>query len=106
MITIDAGTQALLVGTIIPILVAALTKSSASPAVKAILNAGLAAVSGAVAVLVQQGSQHWQAFVYAIGISWVVSVATYYGFLKPTGTAEVVALKTDIGKKTDLPKAA
>jgi small basic protein len=86
----DMTIFALLTGVIIPLIVALLTKINASPTVKAIVNLGLSALSGLL-VTVNQTNFQWKSFAVNFAFTWVVSIATYYGLWKPTGTSETVA---------------
>lgn len=89
----DMTLYALLVGVIIPLLVGLLSKLNASTGVKASLNLGLTAL-GTALVTFNQIAWDWKAFAINFGVAWAVSVATYYGFYKPTGTAQKVAEAT------------
>lgn len=86
----DMTLLALLVGVIVPLLVGLLTKLNASPALKAFFNLGLTALGAALATSNQIGFS-WKPFAVNFGVAWAVSVGTYYGFYKPTGTAAKVA---------------
>ena len=91
----DTTLITLIGGVLVPLLVGLLTKVSASPAVKAVVNAALSAVNGAVAVAAPAGEGFvWRAFVVAWVTTFVTSAATYYGIYKPTGVAPAVANTT------------
>lgn len=90
MLYSDMGLLALLTGVIVPLLVGLLTKLNASPGVKAFVNLGLTALGAALATSNQIGFS-WKPFAVNFGVAWAVSVGSYYGFYKPTGTAERVA---------------
>lgn len=77
----------LLVGTLIPILVALVTKSTAQPGVKAVVNLALSAVSGFGAEYINSAHFVWQQALLTTVVTFVVSVATYYGLWKPTNVA-------------------
>lgn len=104
MVTTEAGVQVLLdaqmvsmiVGLVIPLAVGLLSKIDASSGLKAVLNALLSAVAGALAAFSQDGffASDLQTVLSAILTTWVVSVATYYGVWKPTGVAGTVIDKT------------
>lgn len=96
VITVKTETTAKLIGIVIPILVALVTKASASSGMKAVINALMSAVAGALAVVVQQHGDVWNLNTLgaSIGWTWVVSIATYYGLLKPAGIAPAVARVT------------
>lgn len=91
---LDAQTVSLLVGVVIPLLVGLLSKLNASSGLKAILNAFLSAIAGALTTVTIVTEATLRDFVIAILSTWVVSVATYYGIWKPTGVAGTVAVKT------------
>lgn len=85
-------TIVVLAGFMIPLLVGVLSKLEAPAALKAILNFGLSALSGLLGTLTQDFVL--ADFLLAWGTTWAISVASYYGLWKPTGTAEVVQVKT------------
>lgn len=85
---------ALLVGVIIPILVGFFAKLNASSGVKSVLNLGLTALGTALVTFNQTSVWTWKVFAVNFGVGWAVSVATYYGFYKPTGVAVTVANAT------------
>lgn len=92
---LDSQTLAVLTGVLIPILVGIVTKLDASSGLKAVLNAFLSAVAGALSTVVANSGQLvWREFVTGVAITWVVSVATYYGLYKPSGVAGTVAATT------------
>lgn len=77
----------ILIGTLIPILVALVTKSTAPPGVKAIVNLALSAVSGFGTEFVNDANFVWQQALLTTVVTFVVSVASYYGLWKPTNVA-------------------
>lgn len=91
--TQDGQTIILISGVVIPILVGLLAKAAAPSGLKAILNAAL---TGAAAVLSQTvpGDFRWRAFFTAWAATWVVAVATHFGFYKPTGVTGAVQSST------------
>lgn len=94
-VMIDIQWISIIIGTLIPILVGFLTKLDAPAGLKAVVNAFISAVSGALVTILENGG----AFVprealVAIGSTWVVSIATYYGLWKPTGVSERVQSST------------
>jgi hypothetical protein len=101
----DAATIITMVtGVLIPILVAVLTRVHASPALKAVLNAGLSALSGVLSTLVIDDHTNWRHVVVKVLLTWALSIATYYGLWKPTTTTATVADATKgfgIGPSTD-----
>lgn len=86
----DIATLGIVLGTIIPILVALVTKRVANPGQKAVINFLLSAIAGSLSVVVAQAQNDLvnidvSSFVSAIALTWVTSVASHYGLLKPTG---------------------
>ncbi len=92
MIQIDVTALSFVVGVLIPLLVALLTKVNASRTVKAVLNLGLSAIAGAVVVAIQaSGNINVQNLVVGVGTTWIASIVSYYGVHDPTGSASAVA---------------
>jgi hypothetical protein len=89
----DTQVIAMISGVLIPILVALLTKLRASSKLKAMANAILCAVSGALSTVIP-GAFSWKPFAVAALSTWAVSVATYYGLWKPTGVTQATASAT------------
>lgn len=89
-VTIDRAYLVPAVGVFLPILVAIVTKKVASSGVKAIVLALLSALSGlGTAALSNAGAISQEAFINAF-ITWVIAVATYYGFWTNVGTTQAV----------------
>lgn len=86
----DTQLIAMFSGVIIPILIALLTKVQASAKLKAIGNAFLCAISGALSTVIP-GAWEWKSFGIAALSTWAVSIATYYGLWKPTGVTQATA---------------
>lgn len=89
----DAQTIILIAGVVIPILVGVLAKAGAPSGLKAILNAALTAAAGVLAQVIP-GAFHWRTFFLAWAATWVVSVATHFGFYKPVGVTGAVQSST------------
>lgn len=94
-VVVDSGLNqvqvfSLLLGVVLPIIVALVTKRVTSEATKAILLAALAAITGVLteyAHSIGSGSfDWWTAVLTALG-TFIVAVATHFGFWKPTGVA-------------------
>lgn len=82
-------------GTLIPLLVALVTKEVASSGLKGTLNALLSAVAGALTIYVSNnGAVELAPMVVAGAEIFVVSIATYYGVYKSTGITATVQSKT------------
>lgn len=88
---------ALLVGTVIPGLTALVTKDEASDKVKAVVTAGLAAVSGGLTAYLTKapvGAKGWETFVGTILVTWIASSASYFFGWKPSGAANAISQRT------------
>ncbi len=95
VVNLDVQALAFAAGVGVPILVGVVTRSNASSGFKAVLNFLLSAVAGALAVAIEaEGVVDVGSVVLGIGSVWVVSVATYYGLLKPTGVSGAVQRST------------
>jgi|SRR5688572_4935115 len=83
MLYSDMTLLTLVAGVVIPLLVGVLTKLDAHSGVKAVLNLGLSALAAGLAT-VNEIDFRWHPFLVNFAFTWVVSVATYYGFWRPT----------------------
>lgn len=85
-----------IIGLLIPILTALVTKHVAAQGLKAVTTTVLSAITAAAAVLVAADGHSfaWQAFVNAFINTFVPAIALYYGLWKPTGLAGSVAAAT------------
>ena len=82
-------------GTLIPVLVALVTKEVSSSGLKGAINALLAAASAVITEIYTSDAGLVLQEVVASGFTtYVVSIATYYGIWKPTKTTEKVQKKT------------
>lgn len=93
-ITIDtAQTIAIMVSFIIPLAVGLLSKLRAPSWLKSSLNLGL---TGLTSMLAEANTDEFQlsAFMVLFALTWANSVASYYGFLKPSGISKQVQVKT------------
>jgi hypothetical protein len=95
---------ALIVGSVIPLIVGLISKSNASDRLKALINGLLSALAGAgTTALTTAGKVEWQSWVIGILSTWIASIATYYGFWKPSGVEPAVSKATrrfGIGRRT------
>jgi len=94
-VVLDTAVLAPLVGVFLPILVAVITQKVTHSGVKAVVLAALSAVSGVLVAAQQAGGLVTKEAVTAAFLTWVVAVATYYGFWKPTETSVKVADATE-----------
>ena len=90
----DAQLITVVGGVLVPILVGVLAKLRASSALKSILNAALAAVTGALSAGQAEGGWSFKLFIISWGTTFAVSIASYYGLWKPTGVAPAVHERT------------
>ena len=89
----DLTLLTLLAGVVVPLLVGLLTKLNASSSVKSVLNLGLTA-AGALLAVANETDFDWKVFVVNWALAWTISIATYYGFYKPSGVSGTVQEKT------------
>lgn len=95
MLNVDTQILMVISGTVIPLLVAILAKQNASSGVKAVLNAGLSALSGVVGTAITNGGHiELKKAILAIFVVWVTSIATHFGLYKPVGASDGVASAT------------
>ena len=101
-VSVDVATLSFVSGTIIPVLVALVTRQTASPGLKASINFLLSIVAGFLSAFVAEAqgeivSIDVASFVSAVAMAWITSVATHYGLLKPVGvTGTTGAIQTAI----------
>lgn len=91
---------AIVVQVVIPLLVGLVTKMNEHPsALKSILMIVLTAANDFFTTWIATGNAFdWKTYLFNLIIGIVVSVATYYGVWKPTGTAK--AFQTSFVKDT------
>lgn len=91
----DATNVVRLIGFLLPVATALLTKSNASSGLKAVVNLVLVTLTATVATLVgDSGGYAWQEFVNSFLNTFVPAIAMYYGLLKPTRITDAVNVKT------------
>ena len=96
LVGVDAATTARVLGLLIPLLVAFITKKSASSGLKGVLNVVASAVIGSITYIVaENGGYDWTGFVNGTLDTLIPSVAAYYALWKPTGVAGTVANATE-----------
>lgn len=93
---VDVQTVARLLGIVVPILVALITKRYAQKWVKALSNILLSAVAGVLApILAGDTAPHSLGAVFnGIVNAFIVSIVAYYGIFKPTGIVDALQNKT------------
>lgn len=100
MFEIDPAILSIVVGTILPVVVGIVTKQVASGALKSSLLALLSGAAGVANNALNDGGIFTKETLIAAAATWVTAVATYYGFLKPSGVSNAVNTKTaNIGLK-------
>lgn len=88
MIEIDLQWLNLLIGTLLPILVALVTKQHASPRAKALTLLFLSVLGGALTGIRDNGgSFELDVTLVNFAVTYITAVATYYGLWKPTAVA-------------------
>jgi len=84
MITLNPLLLTLLIGAIIPLVVALITKATLDNRWKAIITMVLAAISGTLVTINDQGGTfEWKQAVVATAATAITSIATYLGFWAP-----------------------
>lgn len=79
---------AVMVGTVIPILTALVTRSTASSSVKALVSLGLSAVASFGTEFINNHDHfYWQGALLTTVVVFITSVGTYMGLWKPTNIA-------------------
>lgn len=72
--------------TVLPALVALVTKQFASAAFKGVLLAALSAATGILTTIQANGGEfEWKTALTGFFIAFITAVVTHYGLLKPTG---------------------
>ena len=83
-------------GLLVPLAVAFITRSNATPAVKSVTNVILSALAGVTAHLIgANGGWDWNGFFNAWFNAFVVGIVAYYGAYRPMGIAPAVAARTN-----------
>lgn len=90
MIKLDVAFLSVIAGTVIPLLVALVTKWNASSGVKAVLNAVLALAAGEGAMALEHGGLVTKAAALAVAYAWITSQSTHFGLWKPTGASSAL----------------
>lgn len=94
-VVVDVVYLNVIIGVVIPLAVGLVAKLQASSSVKAALNLGLSALAGVLTEVIQtEGAFDLRAAIVAFGLTWATSIASYYGFWKPTSAAQVVQIRT------------
>jgi hypothetical protein len=94
-VNVDPFLLSLLTGTLLPLVVGVVTKTEASPKLKAVVLAALAALSGyLVNVVSDTGVVEWEPVVTAMLTAAVAAWSGYQSLWKPTGVAPAVQAAT------------
>lgn len=98
MIHADVAALTFVVGSLIPALVALVTKARASDGTKAVVNALLSAIAGVLSLAILSGGTFdLEHALIAVALTWFSSVAAHFGLLKPagiTGSTGVIQART------------
>lgn len=95
---LDPAVISIVLGTVMPILVGVVTKQIANRGLKASLLAFFSGASGVLAGAQTAGGVVSRETLLYAAVAWVVAVASYYGWYKPTGVSDKVQEKTkDLG---------
>jgi len=96
LITIDASLAMFIVGVLLPIVVGIITKLSAPSWLKAVLHMLFAAVASLIITSITLDGTaviSKTSALIAFG-TWITGMATYFGFLMPSGISPAVNTKT------------
>lgn len=92
----------LIVGVLLPILVAAVTKYEASPKARSLLLLVLSAVTGVLnSWLSTPNGFDWQQAIWGAVTTFIIGVATLFGLWKPTGVNDAAKKSFVGGPKRD-----
>lgn len=94
MLTSQLVQVAALIGVLLPLLIAALTKTAWSANVKAIIAFGIS-LAAAVVVALADATLNWHNWVACVFVIYVLAQTTYQNIWKPTGVSEWISLLTD-----------
>lgn len=95
MIELDVTVVAFIVGTVMPLLTAVLTKLSASSGIKAIVNLALSAGAGVLALFTASGGKTtWYEIVGAVVAAYLASGVSYQNLWKPLKVAPALQEST------------
>jgi hypothetical protein len=75
----------LVIGTVLPLIVALVTAKVASQRVKAVVLLTLSLVSAGIVEALSDGSFAWSEVFAQFIVVWPTAILTHYGFLKPVG---------------------
>jgi hypothetical protein len=103
-----AALLSLLLSFVLPLVVGLVTKASWPAGLKAVLLLALQAVGqlllGWQAAADANASFDWRGWLYAVGIGFVMSVATHFGLWRPVGAADTAQrMLINDGTSGDLP---
>lgn len=95
MISVDVALLTFVLGSLVPLVVAILTKANASSGIKAVANVVLSIVAAVCTDLIAQGGKASVIQVLTVAIAaYVASGVTYTHFWKPTGIAPALQTST------------
>lgn len=84
----------LICGLIIPIIVAAITKSKANTGVKVAVNALLSAIAAYLATVVPGTPWSWSSMAVSVSVAFTASTLSYAGLWKNIGVTDAVTRAT------------
>jgi hydrogenase maturation factor len=95
---LDVGFLTVIVGTLIPIITALITKANASSAVKALTTLTLTVIAAGIQLIIEaNGVVNLRTFLANFAVTYIVAVASYYGLTKHVGTPAVAAVSPNNG---------
>lgn len=85
---IDLMLLAFIAGSLIPLVTAIITRSTAPSGIKAVISAALAGVVALVSLWTEAaGVVDWKTSLLLFFTTWITHAGAYFGFWKPTGVA-------------------
>jgi len=90
----DTEMWLLVVGTLVPLVIAAVEQARWSIPVRAVVGMVIAAAAGVITTWIVGDVDDTRSFVTGALLTLVTSIATYFGFWKPTGIAPRIEAAT------------
>lgn len=88
---LDVGFLTVLIAVVLPLLTGLVTKSTASPKLKALTLLSLTLIATAIQQLIDvNGVVNLRTFLANFAVTWLIAIVTYLGLLKPIGAAAKV----------------
>jgi hypothetical protein len=99
VITVDVALWGLVIGTILPMIVGLITKSTTNSRVKAVVLLFLAAVISVGQEILEAGSFEVKETLLKFALLFLASVGAHFGLLKPAGVTGAGSVTAEAGVK-------